>query len=142
MVPLCQEHGIGQIVWSPLAQGVLTGKYHPGTPPPAGSRATSEDGSGFIRGYLRDEVLEPVQRFVALARAAGQTPAAVALAWVLANPNVSAAIIGATRPEQVVENAKAVDVHLEPDLVRAIDEVLDPVVQRDPSLTRSPERRP
>jgi aryl-alcohol dehydrogenase-like predicted oxidoreductase len=142
VVPLCENEGIGQIVWSPLAQGVLTGKYLPGSPPPEGSRATDPSGSTFIGRLLRDEVLEAVQGFVALARAAGYSPAEVALAWVLANENVSSAIIGATRPEQVVENVKALDVVLEADLLRAIDDVLAPVVVRDPALTVSPEHRP
>jgi aryl-alcohol dehydrogenase-like predicted oxidoreductase len=142
VVPLCEKEGIGQIVWSPLAQGVLTGKYLPGAPAPEGSRATSKDGADFIGWLLRDEVLEPVQQFAALAREAGHTPATVALAWVLQNQNVSTAILGATRPEQVVENVKAVDVVLEPELVRAIDEVLAPAILRDPAFTTSPESRP
>ncbi len=141
IVPLCEREGIGQIVWSPLAQGVLTGKYRPGEPPPAGSRATSANGSNFIADLLTDEVLEPVQEFAALARAAGHTPAAVALAWVLSNPNVSAAIVGATRPEQLEENVKALDVDLEPELVRAMEQVLEPIVRRDPALTESPATR-
>lgn len=142
VVPLCEREGIGQIVFSPLAQGVLTGKYRPGQAPPEGSRATSKNGSSFIRDLLGDDVLEPVQEFAALSRAAGHTPASVALAWVLANPNVSAAIVGATRPEQLEENVRALDVQLEPELVRAIEEVLEPVVQRDPGLTASPPSRP
>jgi aryl-alcohol dehydrogenase-like predicted oxidoreductase len=142
VVPFCEREGIGQIVWSPLAQGVLTGKYRPGEPPPAGSRATSKNGGGFIADLLTEEVLEPVQEFAALARAAGHTPAAVALAWVLANPNVSAAIVGATRPEQLEENVKALDVDLEPELLRAMEQVLEPVVKRDPALTESPATRP
>ena len=142
VVPLCEREGIGQVVWSPLAQGVLTGKYQPGGAPPAGSRATSANGGDFIAELLTDEVLGPVQEFAALARAAGHAPAAVALAWVLSNPNVSAAIVGATRPEQLEENVKALDVSLEPDLVRAIDQVLEPVVRRDPALTESPATRP
>ncbi len=142
VVPLCEREGIGQIVWSPLAQGVLTGKYQPGRPPPDGSRATSKDGSAFISNLLSDGVLEPVQQFATLARAAGHTPAAVALAWVLANPNVSAAIVGATKPAQLAENVRALDIELEPELARAIDEVLAPVVQRDPRLTASAPRRP
>ena len=142
IVPLCEREGIGQIVWSPLAQGVLTGKYRPGEAAPAGSRATSEAGSGFIGQWLHDDVLTAVSDFAALARETGHTPATVALAWVLANPNVSAAIVGATRPDQLVENVKALDVALEPELLRAIDEVIEPVVRRDPSLTQSPERRP
>lgn len=142
VVPVCERNGIGQIVWSPLAQGVLTGKYRQGEPPPAASRAASPAGGGFIHQFLTDEVLGPVEQFADLARAAGHTPAAVALAWVLQNPNVASAIIGATRPEQVAENVKAVDVELEPDLLQAIDKVLEPVVQRDPGLTRSPAGRP
>jgi aryl-alcohol dehydrogenase-like predicted oxidoreductase len=142
VVPLCEREGIGQVVFSPLAQGVLTGKYRPGEPPPAGSRATSADGSTFITNLLTDEVLEPVQEFASLARAAGHAPSAVALAWVLSNPNVSAAIVGATRPAQLEENAKALDIDLEPELVRATEQVLDPVVQRDPALTESPATRP
>jgi aryl-alcohol dehydrogenase-like predicted oxidoreductase len=142
VVPLCAKEGIGQIVWSPLAQGVLTGKYLPGTPPPEGSRATAKDGAGYIGWLLRDEVLGPVQQFAALARQAGHTPATVALAWVLQNENVSTAILGATRPEQVIENVKALDVVLEPDLLQAIDEVLEPAILRDPTFTTSPAGRP
>lgn len=142
VVPLCQQEGVGQIVWSPLAQGVLTGKYRPGEAPPAGSRATDALGSGFIGHFLRDQVLEPVQAFCDLARSAGHTPATVALAWVLRNPNVSSAIIGATRPAQVQENVGAVDVTLDDDLVAEIDKVLAPVVLRDPALTTSPAQRP
>jgi aryl-alcohol dehydrogenase-like predicted oxidoreductase len=142
VVPLCEQEGIGQVVWSPLAQGVLTGKYKPGEDPPAQSRATSEEGPENIGWLLRDEVLDPVQQFATLAREAGFTPAAVALAWVLQNENVSAAIIGATRPEQVVENVKAVDIVLDADLLRAIDEVLEPTILWDPGFTISPETRP
>jgi aryl-alcohol dehydrogenase-like predicted oxidoreductase len=142
VVPLCEAQGIGQIVWSPLAQGVLTGKYAPGATPPEGSRATDRSGSTFIRRWLRDDVLEAVQAYAALCRAAGYSPAEVALAWVLENENVASAIIGATRPEQVVEDVKALDVVLDADLLRAIEEVLAPVVVRDPALTESPARRP
>jgi aryl-alcohol dehydrogenase-like predicted oxidoreductase len=141
VVPLCEKEGIGQIVWSPLAQGVLTGKYLPGQPPPAGSRATGVEGEE-ISWLLRDEVLEPVAQFTELARAAGHSPATVALAWVLSNPNVSSAIVGASRPEQLVENVKALDVELDDDLLRAIDEVLEPTVLRDPGFTHSPNPRP
>jgi aryl-alcohol dehydrogenase-like predicted oxidoreductase len=142
VVPLCEDEGLGQIVWSPLAQGILTGKYLPGAPPPPGSRATSTEGSENIGWLLREEVLAPVQEFAALARDAGHTPATVALAWVLLNRNVSSAIIGASRPEQVEENAKAVDIVLEPELLEAIDKVLEPAVLRDPAFTLSPETRP
>jgi len=142
VVPLCEREGVGQIVWSPLAQGVLTGKYHPGQAPPPGSRATSANGSGFIAELLTDEVLVPVQRFADLVRAAGYAPAAFALAWVLSNTNVSAAIVGATRPEQLEENVRALEIELDPDLVLEVDRLLDPVVRRDPSLTESPSSRP
>jgi len=143
VVPASQELGIGQIVWSPLAQGVLTGKYLPGRPPPAGSRATDEkSGAGFIEHWLTDEVLTRVQRLRPLAEQAGLSMAQLAVAWVLQNPNVSSAIIGATRPEQVHDNVKASGVKLESDLLKAIDEILDPVIQRDPALTTSPESRP
>jgi aryl-alcohol dehydrogenase-like predicted oxidoreductase len=142
VIPLCEREGMGQIVWSPLAQGVLSGKYHPGEAPPPGSRATSANGSNFISDLLTDEVLVPVQEFAELARAAGHTPASVALAWVLSNPNVSAAILGATRPEQLEENVKALDVRLDADLEGAIDKVLEPIVRRDPALTESPAKRP
>jgi aryl-alcohol dehydrogenase-like predicted oxidoreductase len=141
VVPLCEREGIGQIVWSPLAQGVLTGKYRRGEAPPGGSRAASPAGSGAIGRLLDDRTLEAVEGFSALCRAAGHGPAEVALAWVLANPNVSAAIVGASRPEQIAQNVRALDVELEPELLRAIEEVLEPVVERDPSHTRSPAPR-
>jgi len=140
--PLCRREGIGQIVWSPLAQGVLTGKYRPGQPPPAGSRGSAADGAGEIGWLLRDEVLRPVGAFADVARAAGYTPAAVALAWVLANQTVASAIVGATRPEQIKENVKALDVQLDDDLVEAIDKALEGAVLRDPAFTFSPEQRP
>jgi aryl-alcohol dehydrogenase-like predicted oxidoreductase len=142
VVPLCEKEGIGQIVWSPLAQGVLSGKYLPGQAPPQGSRATAPEGAGEISWLMRDEVLDPVAKFSAIAREAGYTPAAVALAWVLRNQNVSAAIVGASRPEQLVENAKAFDVEFDADMLAAIDEVLEPTVLRDPGFTYSPSPRP
>lgn len=142
VVPLCTKEGIGQIVWSPLAQGVLTGKYKPGEPLPSGTRATSKDGAGFISRYLNDEVLNPVNAFAELARSAGYTPAAVALAWVLQHQNVSSAIVGATHPDQVRENVKAFDVILDHEFSKAIEEILEPAVIRDPALTVSPATRP
>ncbi|MGW1801649.1 aldo/keto reductase family protein [Streptomyces sp. NPDC001984] len=133
IVPVCQELGIGQIVWSPLAQGVLTGKYKPGRQPPSGSRATDTNGgSDAVAGWMRDEVLTRVQELVPLAAEAGMSLTTLSLAWVLRNTNVSAAIVGASRPEQVVENAKAADVTLDDELVRRVDKILDPVVERDP----------
>ncbi len=142
VVPLCEKEGIGQIVWSPLAQGVLTGKYLPGaSSPPQGSRATGPEG-GEMSWLLRDEVLEPVQAYASLCREAGYTPASVALAWVLRNPNVSSAIVGASRPEQIAENVKALDVELEPDFVEAIEKALEPTTLFDPGFTLSPASRP
>jgi len=141
VVPVCEAEGIGQIVWSPLAQGVLTGKYAPGgDTPPAGSRATGPEG-GEMSWLLRDEVLEPVQAYAALCREAGYSPAAVALAWVLQNSNVSSAIVGASRPEQIAENVKALDIELEPDFVEAIEKALAPATLFDPAFTFSPANR-
>ena len=141
VVPLCEEHGIGQIVWSPLAQGVLTAKYLPHTPAPERSRATSSEGGGFIQRFMGDDVLEAVQEFARLAREAGYSPAATALAWVLDNPNVSSAIVGATRPEQITENVKALDISVEPEFKTAIEEALGSVAVSDPTLTTSPPSR-
>ncbi|MCO5967063.1 aldo/keto reductase family protein [Actinoallomurus soli] len=143
VVPLCEKEGVGQIVWSPIAQGVLTGKYEPGAAPPAGSRATDEkSGAAFIQRLLDDEVLTRVQRLKPLAEEAGLSMAQLAVAWVLQNPNVSSAIIGATRPEQVRDNVKAAGVKLEADLLQRVDEILAPVVERDPAKTVSPSHRP
>jgi len=142
VVPASRELGIGQIVWSPIAQGVLTGKYLPGEPPPEDSRATDETGgSGFVGRWLRDDVLTAVQRLLPLAEGAGLTPAQLAVAWVLANDNVSSAIVGATRPEQLADNVLASGVVLEPELLAAIDDVLAGVVVADPALTTSPPTR-
>jgi len=133
--PVCREGGISHIVWSPIAQGVLTGKYKPGAEVPAGSRATDETGSRFVQRLLRTEVLEAVQRLVPVAEQAGLSLAQLAVAWVLQNDNVASAIIGASRPEQVTENAKAAGVRLAPEVMAAIDTALGDVVVRDPSLT-------
>ena len=144
VVPTSRELGLSQIVWSPIAQGVLTGKYKPGEGLPPGSRATDEKGGAdMIARYLRDEVLERVQRLQPLADQAGLTLAQLAVAWVLANDNVASAIIGASRPEQVTENVAAAGATLDDDLLAAIDEVLgDELIERDPSRTKSPEGRP
>jgi aryl-alcohol dehydrogenase-like predicted oxidoreductase len=143
VVPTSEELGLGQVVFSPLAQGVLTGKYQPGQPPPAGSRATDEkSGAMFISRLMRDEVLTAVQGLKPLAEQAGLTMAQLGVAWVLQNPNVSSAIVGATRPEQLEDNVKAAGVKLDADLLKAIDEVVGPIVQSDPGLTQSPEERP
>jgi aryl-alcohol dehydrogenase-like predicted oxidoreductase len=141
VVPLCEREGLGQIVWSPLAQGILTGKYLPGgAEAPLGSRAKGPEASE-MSWLMRDEVLDPVQAYAELCREAGYTPAAVALAWVLRNPNVSSAIVGASRPEQIFENAKALDVMLEDDFVEALENALEPTTLFDPAFTFSPASR-
>jgi len=136
VVPTSRELGISQIVWSPIAQGVLTGKYVPGAPLPAGSRATDDKGGArMIASFLRDDVLERVQGLRPVADELDLTMAQLAIAWVLANDNVSAAIIGASRPEQVHDNAKAAGVELPAEVLTRIDEVLGDVVVRDPAET-------
>lgn len=145
VVPACRELGIGQIVWSPIAQGVLSGKYQPGAELPRGSRATdNQGGAETVKGFLQDEVLERVSRLQPIAEQAGLSMAQLAVAWVLQNDNVSAAIIGASRPEQVSENVRASGVRLDSGLMAAIDEALGDVVQRDPLRTarNAPARRP
>ena len=143
VVPLCAQEGIGQVVFSPIAQGILTGKYAPGAAPPAGSRATDESGGkGFIERFLSDALLARVQDLRPVADEAGLSLAQLAVAWTLQNPNVSAAIIGATRPEQVRENAAAAGVTLDAGLLRRIDEILGPEIITDPSRTASPPQRP
>ncbi|GII26891.1 aldo/keto reductase family protein [Planotetraspora mira] len=143
VVPLSEKEGIGQVVFSPIAQGVLTGKYLPGQPPPSGSRATDESGgANFISRLLHDDVLQRVQDLKPIAADHGLTMAQLAVAWVLQNPNVSSAIVGASRPEQVRDNVKASGVTLDADAMKKIDEVLGSVVERDPAKTVSPARRP
>jgi voltage-dependent potassium channel beta subunit len=142
LIPLSTAEGIGQIVWSPIAQGVLTGKYLPGAAPPAGSRATDERGSGFVTRYLTDEILGKVQLLKPVADQAGLTLAQLAVAWTLQHPAVSAAIIGATRPEQVRENARASGVRLDPAALRQIDDILGDQIVTDPAYTASPRQRP
>ena len=142
VVPTCEELGMGQVVWSPIAQGALTGKYKPGQEHPAGSRATdAKGGADMISRWLDDDVLTRVQELAPLADEAGLSLAQLAVAWTLQNDNVSAAIIGASRPEQVTENVKAAGVKLDADLMKKIDEVLDGVVESDPAKTQSPARR-
>src|SRR3954453_2140651 len=144
VVPTSKELGISQVVWSPIAQGVLTGKYKPGEQPPAGSRATDEKGgANMIARWMRDDVLERVQQLKPLADEVGLSMAALAVAWTLQNDNVATAIIGASRPEQVQDNAAAAGVTLDADLLAKIDEILDPVIERDPAKTHdsSPKSR-
>ena len=130
IVPLCAANGMMQIAFSPLAQGVLTGKYRRGEPAPEGSRATSAQMGWAIDRYLRDDVLAAVERLRPVAGALGITLAQLALAWVLREPNVSSAIIGATRPEQVEENAAASGIDLDEATLQAIDEAVADVVER------------
>jgi aryl-alcohol dehydrogenase-like predicted oxidoreductase len=138
VVPASEREGVSQIVFSPIAQGVLTGKYLPGQPVPAGSRATDESGKNFVARWLRDDVLERVQQLKPLADEAGLSLAQLAVAWVLQNKNVASAIIGASRPEQVTENVKASGKVLDSDLLDKIDAVLDDAVSTDPRLTHTP----
>ena len=130
LIPLCEAEGISQIVWSPLAQGVLTGKYRPGEPPPPDSRAASESMGGFIDRLIQPRVLEAVQRLQPIAEQAGLTMAQLALAWVLREQSVASAIVGASRPEQVRANASASGVKLSADTLEAIDEALADVIVR------------
>ncbi|MWA01184.1 aldo/keto reductase [Actinomadura sp. LD22] len=143
VVPLCEREGVGQIVWSPIAQGVLTGKYKPGQPVPEGSRATDDKGGAdMVKRYLNDDLLTRVQNLRPIADDLGLSMAQLAIAWTLQNPNVSAAIIGASRPEQVADNVKAAGVKLDADVLKRIDDVLGDVVIRDASKTVSPRTRP
>jgi aryl-alcohol dehydrogenase-like predicted oxidoreductase len=145
VVPASRELGISQIVWSPVAQGVLTGKYQPGAAPPAGSRATDDKGgANMIKRFMNDDVLTRVQALAPIAAELDLTMAQLAVAWVLSNDNVAAALVGASRPEQVHENVKASGVKLQDEVLERIDEALGDVVTRDPALTaqNAPATRP
>jgi aryl-alcohol dehydrogenase-like predicted oxidoreductase len=143
IVPLSEREGVSQIVWSPIAQGVLTGKYQPGQAPPEGSRATdASGGADMISRFMNDDVLGRVQELKPIAADLGLTMAQLAVAWVLQNPNVASAIVGASRPEQVRDNVKAVGVKLDSGVLERIDTVLGPVIERDPTKTASPPKRP
>jgi aryl-alcohol dehydrogenase-like predicted oxidoreductase len=145
VVPMCEELGISQVVWSPIAQGALTGKYKPGQPHPEGSRATDDKGgANMIKRWLDDDVLTAVAKLEPIANDAGLSMAQLAVAWVLQNPNVASAIIGASRPEQVTDNVKAAGVKLDADVLKAIDTALGDVVIRDPAETAKqvPKKRP
>lgn len=142
VVPVCKANGIGQIVWSPIAQGALSGKYLPGKKPPAGSRATDKKGgANMISRWMRDEVLSAVQKLKPIAESADLTLSQLAIAWVLQNPNVSSAIIGATKPEQIKENVKASGVKLSERTMREIDQVLGSLPEKNPAKTESPRPR-
>jgi aryl-alcohol dehydrogenase-like predicted oxidoreductase len=134
LIPFCEEHGISQIVWSPLAQGVLTGKYKPGEPPPPDSRAASDAMNWAMGRFRSDELLEAVQRLAPIAEGAGLSMTQMALAWVLRQPNVASTIIGASRAEQVHANAEASGLELSADVLEAIDEALGDHVVRGPRL--------
>jgi aryl-alcohol dehydrogenase-like predicted oxidoreductase len=144
VVPTCDELGMSQIVFSPIAQGVLTGKYLPGQDAPAGSRATdAKGGADMIKRWMREDVLTRVQDLRPIAAELGLSSAQLAVAWVLQNPGVSAAIVGASRPEQVAENVKAAGVTIPAEAVKRIDDALGEVVTRDPALVAqtTPVRR-
>ena len=139
VVHACEREGIGQLVWSPLAQGILSGKYAPDKPVPIDSRASSSAGSPFFNKlagqWLRAEVLLAVSKLASLAHEAGLTLPQLAIAWVLQNPQISAAIIGASKPEQIQENVKASGVRLDNEIMREIDTILDGFIERDPAKT-------
>lgn len=142
VIPASVELGLSQVVWSPMAQGVLSGKYLPGKSAPAGSRATDEKGGKDAIGrFMDDDVLGKVQQLAPIADDLGLKMSQLAIAWVLANPNVATALVGASRPEQVAENVKASGVKLSADVLAQIDAVLGDVVERDPAKTVSPETR-
>jgi aryl-alcohol dehydrogenase-like predicted oxidoreductase len=143
VVPTCQELGLGQICWSPMAQGVLTGKYVPGQAAPGASRFTGADGQlKSDNRYLTEDILTRVQQLKPLAADAGLSMPALAVAWVLQNPNVSAAIVGASRPNQLIDTATAAGVKLDPDLLAQVDDILDPVIERNPAKVESFKIRP
>ncbi|CAB4537811.1 MAG: aldo/keto reductase [Actinobacteria bacterium] len=142
VIPTSQELGLSQIVWSPIAQGVLTGKYLPGANAPAGSRAADPKTSSIIEKFMSDDVLTKVQNLRPIAADLGLEMGQLAIAWVLQNQNVAAAIVGASKPEQITENSKAAGVKLSADVMKKIDEILSDSIVRDPELTQSPPTRP
>ncbi len=142
VIPTSEELGLSQIVWSPMAQGVLSGKYHPGKPAPEGSRATdTKGGSRMIERWMSNEVLTGVQQLKPIAEEAGLTMAQLSIAWVLQNQNVASAIMGASRPEQIEKNVAAAGVKLDPVIMDKIDAVIGPLAERDPAQTKSPASR-
>ena len=142
VIPTSEELGLSQIVWSPIAQGVLSGKYHPGKPAPEGSRATdSKGGSKMIERWMSNEVLTGVQQLKPIAEEAGLTMAQLSIAWVLQNPNVASAIMGASRPEQIEKNVAAAGVKLDAGIMDKIDAAIGSLAERDPAQTKSPASR-
>lgn len=142
VAPLCQQEGLGQLVWSPLAQGVLSGKYQPGATLPPGSRASDRVGTVGMRHLLEQETLQRVQGLQPIASDLGMTMPQLAIAWVLQSSTVSAAIVGASSPDQVRDNVKASGVRLSRDVMDQIDAAVAGVVATDPDLTKSPAERP
>ena len=142
VVPVSEELGVSQIVWSPVAQGVLTGKYKPGQALPPGTRATdTKGGADMIKRWMSEDVLTGVQKLQPIADEVGLTMAQLAIAWVLQNPNVASAIIGASRPDQVAANVKASGVTLSAETLASIDDAIGSLAERDPALTQSPATR-
>ncbi|MFC7403352.1 aldo/keto reductase family protein [Citricoccus sp. GCM10030269] len=141
VIPTSEELGLSQIVWSPMAGGILTGKYLPGQPAPAGSRGADESGASTMAHRMTDEVLTAVQNLRPIADGLGCTMGQLAIAWVLANPNVAGALVGASRPEQIVENVKALDITLDSAVLAEIDAAIGHVVTDDPSRVSVPETR-
>jgi aryl-alcohol dehydrogenase-like predicted oxidoreductase len=142
VVPSSEELGVSQIVWSPVAQGVLTGKYKPGQALPPGTRATdTKGGADMIKRWMSEDVLTGVQKLQPIADEVGLTMAQLAIAWVLQNPNVASAIIGASRPDQVAANVKASGVTLSAETLASIDDAIGSLAERDPALTQSPATR-
>lgn len=142
VVPMSESLGVSQIVWSPIAQGVLTGKYQPGQPPPSDSRAAHEVAGGFIKGFMRDEILTAVDGLKSIADDLGLTMAQLAIAWVLSNANVASAIVGSSKPEHIREAAGAAGVVLPPDALQAIDEGVGGVAVRDSAQTEKQSPNP
>ena len=141
VIPTSEELGLSQIVWSPMAQGVLTGKYLPGQPAPEGSRAADKDLAGIIEKFMSETTLTRVQGLKPLAEELGITMAQFAIAWVLQNKNVAAAIVGASKPEQITSNLAASGVVIPTEIMAKVDQVLGDVIERDPAKTKSPEGR-
>ena len=141
VIPACEDLGLSQIVWSPMAGGILTGKYLPGQQPPEGSRGADESGARTMSSKMTDEVLTAVQKLRPIAEGLGATMGQLAIAWVLSNPNVAGALVGASRPEQVAENVKALDLTLDDATLGAIDAAIGHVVTDDPALVSVPEGR-
>lgn len=144
VIPTCQQLGMSQIVWSPMAQGVLSGKYVPGQAPPKGSRATDKGGAAFVSRFMDDQTLEAVQLLKPIAQEAGLTMPQLAIAWVLQNPNVAAALVGASRPSQLDDTVKASGVKLDQGTIDAVNATLADVARTDPAATYevSPKTRP